>query len=338
MCTSHYFFCYNKVGDNMKVTILGTGAYGLALSKILSENKNEVVLWTTFESEKEELLKTKTSSKLEGFKLDNKVKVTTNLEESINGSNLIVLAIPTQFITDVCINLKEYIKNDQYICIASKGIEQGTCLFIHDMVKKQIKTNKIGAISGPSFAIDLVSKVPVGLSVASKSKKTRDIIMKAFCNSHFKLYPTIDIIGIEVCGAIKNVIAIASGMIDGLGLPISTQALLITESLHDIKALIYALGGSKKTVLSFAGFGDIILTCTSLKSRNYRFGKLIGSHASIEEIEKYKSEYTVEGLYTLKSIYKLINNKKINIPTINIIYDIVFKNKEVDSLIKYLSI
>ena len=323
---------------NMKVTILGTGAYGLALSKVLISNNNEVVMWTTFEEEKKELLETKKSSKLKGFKLDDSINITTNLEESIKESRLIVIAIPTAFVTNVCKELKKYIKKNQYICIASKGIEQNTCLFIHDMVKKQIKTKNIGAISGPSFAIDLVKGVPVGLSVASKSKRTLNVIQSAFCNEKFKLYPTNDIIGIEVCGAVKNIIAIASGIIDGMGYPISTQALLITESLHDIKSLIHALGGSKRTILSFAGFGDILLTCTSEKSRNYCFGRLIGSKANIEEIEKYKNSTTVEGLYTLKSIHKLIKNKKIDIPTINIIYDIVFKEEKIEKLIEYLMI
>ena len=322
----------------MKVTILGAGAYGLALSGILAENKNEVVMWTRFEEEKNKLLETKKSPKLEGFILDNNVSVECDLEKAVKGSDIFILEILTAFITDVCKELKKYIKPSQYICIASKGIEQGTCLFIHDMVKKQIKTKNIGAISGPSFAIDLVHKVPVGLSVASKSKKTREVIIKAFTNDHFKLYPTTDIIGIEVCGSVKNIIAIASGMIDGLGYPISTQALLITQSLHDIKALIHALGGSKKTILSFAGFGDILLTCTSEKSRNYSFGRLIGSGASKEEIEEYKNKITIEGLYTLKSIHKLIRKKNIKIPTIDIIYDIVFKDKKIDKLIEYLMI
>ena len=320
----------------MKVTILGTGAYGLALSEILSENNNEVVMWTKIESEKKELDETKKSSKLDGFILNNNIKIETNLEEAVKHSKLIIIAIPTAFVTDVCIELKKHIKPEQHICIASKGIEQGTCLFIHDMIKKQIRTKNIGAISGPTFAIDLVNKVPVALSVASKNKKTIEIITKAFVNKHFRLEPTTDIVGIEICGAVKNIIAIASGMIDGLNYPISTQALLITQALYDIKNLIYALGGNKKTILSFAGFGDILLTCTSEKSRNYSFGKLIGSGASKEQIEEYKNKITVEGLYTLKSIHKLIKKKKIKIPMINIIYDIVFNNKSIDDLINYL--
>ena len=322
----------------MKVTILGTGAFGLALSKVLVQNNNEVVMWTTFEKEKKELLETKQSSKLNGFKLDDGVVITTDLEYSINDSRLIVIAIPTAFVTDVCKELKKYIKSNQHICIASKGIEQGTCLFIHDMIKKQIKTKYIGVISGPTFAVDLVKKVPVGLAVASKSKRTLNVIRDAFSNDNFKLYPTNDIIGIEVCGAVKNIIAIASGIVDGIGYPISTQALLITQSLHDIKSIIHGLGGSKKTILSFAGFGDILLTCTSEKSRNYTYGKLIGSNASKEELEEYRNNITVEGLYTLKSIYKLINSKKIEIPTINIIYDIIFKDEKIEKLIEFLMI
>lgn len=317
----------------MKVTILGTGAFGLALSKILVENNNKVIMWTKFEDEKRELETKGTSPKLEGFKIDKEVKIITDLKDAVKDSKLIVIAIPTAFVTDVCKELKGVINNEQHICIASKGIEQGTCLFIHQMIKKQIITKNIGAISGPTFAIDLIDKNPVGLACASKNKETNKIIMEAFCNNHFKLYATSDITGIEVCGSVKNIIAIASGIIDGMGYPISTQSMLITESLHDIKALIHALGGSKKTVLSFAGFGDILLTCTSEKSRNYSFGKLIGSGATKEEIEQYLNTITVEGVYTLKSIYKLLKNKKIKIPIINIIYDIVFKERDKMDLI-----
>ncbi len=322
----------------MKVTILGTGAYGLALSKVLIENNNEVIMWTKFEEEKEELLKTRKSLKLKNFELDNSVVITTNLKEAIEFSTLVVFAIPTAFVTDVCKNLSNYIKSNQHICIASKGIDQQTCLFIHDIIKKQIKTKNIGAISGPSFAIDLVEGFPVGLSVASKNKKTIDCIKAAFSNNHFKLYSTNDIVGVEVCGAVKNIIAIASGIIAGMGYPISTQALLITESLHDIKLLIHALGGSKNTILSFAGFGDILLTCTSEKSRNYCFGKLIGQDAPKQQIIEFTNNITVEGICTLKSIYKLIKSKKINIPIIDIMYNILFNNTKKDTLIGYLVI
>lgn len=322
----------------MKVTILGTGAYGLALSKILIENNNEVVMWTALEQEKEKLCNTRRSEKLNEFRLDDSVVVSTNLEETIKGSKLIVIAIPTAYVNNVCVELKKHLKINQHICIASKGLDQKTCMFVHDMVRTKIKTKNIGAISGPGFAIDLIQDVPVGLSVASKNKKTIKLIQDAFSNDHFKLYPTNDILGIEICGAIKNVIAIASGIIDGMGYPITTQALLITESLHDIKYLIHGLGGSKNTILSFAGFGDILLTCTSTKSRNYSFGKLIGSNTSEAEVNEYLCNVTVEGLITLMSIHKLLNKKNIDIPIINIIYDIVYKKESPNKLIDYLMI
>ena len=155
-------------------------------------------------------------------------------------------------------------------------------------------------------------------------------------NYYVKLRPTDDIVGTELCGAIKNVIAIASGMITGMGYPDSTSAMLITESLHDIKNLINALGGNKMTILSFAGFEDLLLTCTSIKSRNYTLGKLIGEGKSAKDIEDYINNNTIEGLYTLKSIRKLLNNKNIEMPIIDLIYDIIINKKEPSNLAKFL--
>ena len=169
-----------------------------------------------------------------------------------------------------------------------------------------------------------------------KNKQTIKVCKKALENRNLKLRENNDIIGTEICGSIKNVIAIASGMIDGMGLPESTQAMFITESLHDIKELIKALGGDGKTILSFAGFGDLLLTCTSTKSRNFRFGKLIGEKKSKEEINEFINSTTIEGLYTLKSIHKLIKNKKVDIPIIDLIYDIVFNDENPDEIKRFL--
>ena len=151
-----------------------------------------------------------------------------------------------------------------------------------------------------------------------------------------KLRETNDLIGIQICGSIKNVIAVGAGMLNGMNYPESTQSFLITESLHDIKELIKALGGNPKTILSYAGVGDLILTSTSFKSRNYQFGKLVGMSASKEEQEKYLKENTVEGYYTLHSVYKLIKKKKIKIPIIDVIYKIIVKNDNPEELVKLL--
>lgn len=321
----------------MKVTILGAGAYAIALSLMFNENNCDITLWEKFEEQANQLRKDRVNKQtLPGVVIPENIKIESNLKESIKDSELIVIAIPAAFVDKTAKELAKYIKSEQHICIATKGIEQDTCLFIDDVIKKHIKTKNIAVISGPSFAIDIANKAPVGLALATKNKKARDLIHKALENKTLKLRDTNDVIGVEICGSIKNVIAIAAGIINGMGLPESTQATLITESLHDIKELIKALGGDGKTILSFAGFGDLLLTCTSTKSRNFSLGHLIGKKASKEEIEKYINNTTIEGLYTLKSIYKLIKHKKVDIPIINLIHDIVFYGKDPNEIKTFL--
>ncbi len=320
----------------MKIAILGTGAYGLSLGLSFFENTKDIIMWTKLDSELEELEKYGTNKKvLPDTIMPKEIKYTTSMEKAVKNADLIVIAVPAQYVDNVSRELKNYYK-DQHICLASKGIEQDTCLFVGDVLQKYIDTDKIAIISGPSFAIDIVRKIPIGLSLGTKNKETEKLLKDTLQNSYLKLRTTDDILGIEICGSIKNVIAIASGMISGMGLPESTQAMFITESLHDIKELIKALGGNGKTILSFAGFGDLLLTCTSYKSRNFTFGKMIGEKVDKGTIEDYKNCTTIEGLYTLKSIYKLINDRKVDIPIIDLIYNIVFNEVDPVSLQTFL--
>ena len=319
----------------MKICILGTGAYGIALASIFYNNNCSIKMWTNSEEEKNLLINDRKSPKID-YELPKDICITNDMKEATSNCDIIVMVVPAKFVDNVSRELAKYYDNKQTICIASKGIEQNTCLFLYDVVKKNINTNKIAVISGGTFAVDIVKKVPIGLSLATDNDKTKEIVMKAMHNYYVKLRPTDDIVGTELCGAIKNVIAIASGMITGMGYPDSTSAMLITESLHDIKNLINALGGNKMTILSFAGFEDLLLTCTSVKSRNYTLGKLIGEGKSAEEIDYYINNNTIEGLYTLKSIRKLLNNKNIEMPIIDLIYDIIINKKEPSNLAKFL--
>ena len=320
----------------MNIGIVGCGAYGLALASILNENKCNVVMWTKFKEEKELLDKERCDNKkLNGYKIPKEIKFTNDMKDVVCGMDLIIIAIPAAFIEDSIKELSEYYKNEP-ICIASKGIQKASGLFLSDILKKYISIKNLAVISGPSFAIDIVNKVPIGLSLASKNKSVANLVKDCLQNNYIKIRITNDITGVELCGAIKNVIAIAAGMLDGMNLPESTKAMFITESLHDIMSLISALGGNERTILSYAGFGDLLLTCTSVKSRNFSFGRLIGSKASKEEIEKYKNETTIEGLYTLDSVYKLTNMKHIKIPIINLIYDIIFNNVDCQKLLEFL--
>ena len=321
----------------MNITILGTGAYGLALSSMFLENNCNVTMWTKLKDEKEMLDKERCHKKvLPDYKISNKITFTTNLEFAVKNADVIVIAIPVKFVTNTILELKEFYKKEQHICIASKGIEQGSCLFIANIIKKHINTKKICVISGGTFAVDIVKKVPVGLSLASKSKATIAIMKKTLQNDYLKLIPTNDVFGVEMYGAVKNVIAIAGGIIDGMGYPESTKCMFITKSLNDIVNLIYEMGGNKKTILTYAGIGDLLLTCNSTKSRNYSFGRMIGEKVQKDVIDEYKQNTTIEGLYTLKSIYDLIHLKKIKMPIINIIYDIIYKDKDIKLLEEYL--
>lgn len=319
----------------MKVGILGAGAFGLALSHILVKNNVTVEVWTHSEDEAKALDKTRTSKKLNGYKIPKEIKFTTNLEKTVEGKDLIVMAIPAFAFEDVTKQLTKYIKKKQPVLIATKGIQQNTCLFLNDVFSKYLK-NSVAVISGPTFAVDMIKDAPIGFSMATKSHKTEMIIRKCFENSTTKFRRTRDIIGIEICGSIKNVMAIASGMLEGMGVTDSTRALFLTESMNDIKELIDALGGKKKSILSFAGFGDILMTCTSKNSRNFSFGYLIGSGASKEEIDKYLENTTVEGMYTLKSIHKLVRRKKVKMPIINLIHDIIEGKKDKEEMLRFL--
>lgn len=319
----------------MKTTVLGAGAYGCALAGILNENKNDVTIWTPFEEEAQNLTITKTTPKLPNIKLSNNINVTSDLEKALKLTELIIVAIPTAFLSNSIKKVKNYYQNTP-ICIATKGIEQDTHLFVYDVVKNILKTDKIAVISGPSFAIDIANNYPVGLTLACQDKETIEITTKALTNNHFKLRKSYDIIGTELCGSVKNIIAIASGILAGLNMPESTSAMLITESLHDIKALIKGLGGDGSTVLSYAGFGDLLLTATSPKSRNYSLGYLIGQNAPKEKIDNYIKNTTIEGLYTLKSISELVNNKDVDIPIINLMEQIIYQNKNPKELINFL--
>lgn len=320
----------------MNVTILGAGAYALGLALRFNKNKNKIIIWSAVKEEIDTLSKTKMNEKaLPGVKMPGNFVYTENVEKAIDGSDLVVIAVAMKFISSVCDKIKPFIK-DKHILIASKGIEQESYHFASYIVKKKLKTKKVASLSGPTFAKDMVTDELVGLSLATTNNKTKECVEKALCNKRLKLRPTKDFIGVELCGSLKNVIAIGGGILDGLGVSESTRAMFLTESLNDARKLIKKLGGNEKTILSFAGFGDMLLTCTSKSSRNYSFGKLLGSKTPKEKLDEYLKNNTVEGVYTLKSLYGLIKVRRVKMPFLDLIYNIVFGYKKVDDLIPFL--
>ena len=319
----------------MRVTILGAGAYGFALASILNKNKNSVVVWSFDINETKELNSKRKSPKLKGYKIPKEIVITNDLKESLTDTDLVIISVPAFAFEETTKKMNKFIDKKVPVVIATKGIQRGTCRFLHDVFANICK-NSYAIISGPTFAYDIIKDVPIGLTLATKSNKVEEIVRKAFENDKVRFRRSKDIIGVEICASIKNVMAIASGMLEGMGVTDSTRALFLTESMNDIKELIYVLGGRKNTILSYAGFGDILMTCTSKTSRNFSFGYLIGRGAKNEELEEYLKNTTVEGMYTLESIHKLVRKKKVKIPIINLIYDIINGVKDKNDIYKFL--
>ena len=320
----------------MRVGILGTGAFGIALASVLDRNNVDIVMWSKFRNEIAELETIRVCEKLESYNIPDRIKFTNNIKEAVNDVELIIIAVPADYVYDTTLLFKDYYKSYQHICIASKGMEESMGRFLHEIVGDILNTDKIGIISGPTFAIDVVKQAPLGVTLASKNIETSNLIKKYLANDLFKVAISNDMIGVSLCGCLKNIIAIGSGIIDGMGYPISSQCLLITFAINDVKTLIRELGGNENTVLELAGVGDIILTCTSTKSRNYSFGKLIGQTDNKQVIDNYVHNYTVEGLNSLINVNNIVHNLHIDCPFIKLLYDVVLGIKSKGHLVRFI--
>ncbi len=320
----------------MKITIIGTGAYSIAIALMLAKKKNNyIVMWSENSNLVDDYQKNHQTPIFPKLKMPNNIEITNSYQEALKETNLIFLITSAKYIIDVCKNMELYYKNTP-ICIASKGIHHESLSTLADLVKKRLKTNNIAVISGPTFAIDLVNENPCALAIAGFNKKTVSLVIENLQNTTLKLRYSSDIKGIQLCGSLKNIIAIAAGILKGLGCTESTRAFLINEAVHDLKEMIHALGGKKKTILSYAGIGDLLLTCSSEKSRNFSFGEVIGRTKDKNKIQDYLDNFTVEGYYTLLSISKLLEKRGINIPLIKTIYNIVYENENPDVLKTFL--
>lgn len=321
----------------MKISVIGLGVYSLAISKMLAKkDENEIVIWTENNEKYEEYKKTKKVASVFDTKLPKNIKISASMEDTLENTNLIYIITASKYVDIVTKQMKPYYNPEIPVCIASKGIEESREELLSNIVKNALKTNNIAVISGPTFAVDILNNEPVALALASKTKKAKEYVLNTLANDTLKLRPSKDMIGIQMCGSIKNVIAIASGILSGLGYSNSTQSFLINESLHDIKDIIKIFGGNPKTILSFAGVGDLMLTCTSTKSRNFSFGVIVGSTKDQNKINEYLATHTVEGYNTLEIVYKMLQKKGIEIELITTIYDIVYNGVGANTLAKFL--
>ncbi len=308
----------------MKITVLGAGAYGIALALAAYRNQNQVTIWTKLEEEQEEISKYRENKKsLPGVFIPDDIMVTTDLS-CIKNSQLIIIAVSIPYVRNTCLELKDDVTSDMHFCIASKGMEQDTNQFAYQIFQSIIPSSQLSILSGPTFAIDLANGSVGGVSLASLSQDTIEVVKKGFESTSLQIVVNHDLIGTSLCGSIKNVMAIIAGMLDGTNLSETTKSFFYVQALEEIKHLVIALGGVEDTVYTLAGIGDLLLTCTSKKSRNFTLGVLLARNQ--KEVNSYIQNHTVEGYSTLLSIYQLLQKKNISSLLIELLYQILFQN------------
>lgn len=306
----------------MKISILGSGAYGMAIASVLHYNKHSIKMWTNSNEEANYLNANRRSPKV-NYDIPSDIIISTNMKDVVSDSDVIIFATPSEFAGSVSREVSNYY-NSQYIGIASKGIDNKSLLCLSDVIKMNINTDLIAVISGCTFASDMVRESVLGLNVASKNLDTLNVISSILENDYLSVYKTNDVIGTEICGAVKNIMAIGSGIISGMGYPESSSAMFMTLATKEIAHLIKCLGGDVNTIFSFAGIGDLILTCSSKESRNFTLGNMIGKKIDTKD---YIKNTTIEGLYTLKAIVDIAKKNNINMPITMMINSVINDDK-----------
>ena len=322
----------------MKIGILGAGAFAIALTKTLEEDEsNEITLWTKFEEEKNMLNNSRENTKLfPGVKIGDNVFVTTDIKEAIKEKKIIINALPYIALSDAMGSIKEIYKEEQLILSTTKGIDKDTFETATNLIEKYIPNAVTLAISGPSFAIDIANKEKISLMLASKNESAMKVIKELFKRDYITIEETDDITGIQIAGAIKNAIAVGAGILNGMNVSASTMAAYLAKGISDMKSLIVSLHGKQETTYSYAGIGDLLLTCMSDNSRNFTFGKLIGQgFTSKEAIEKMNGK-TVEGYNMTKALYNFAKENNITIQIIPLLYEIIFQNLDIKNIKKYV--
>ena len=311
-----------------KISILGAGSWGGTLAWLLSEQEYKVTLWTFSKEEWKILSETRALLRPKKIKLNKNIQITTNLKETISKTEIAIIAVPTNAFKSLILKLKDLKLNKKIILLsATKGITTSDYLRPSQILKKYLPKNKFAVLSGPNIALDVISKAPVISVIASSDTKTAELLQKIISSKYFRIYTNSDVAGVEIAGALKNVIAIAAGMSDGFGFNISTKAALISRGLIEISKIAIKEGASPKTLLGAAGIGDLIATCCSTNSRNYRVGYELAKGKKLPEVLK-KLGQTAEGTETVKSMVKLAKKYKINTPIANAVYKIAVENKK----------
>lgn len=310
-----------------KVGVLGAGSWGTALSVLLNDNGHQVTIWSIDEKEVKMLdEKREHELKLPGVKLSGDMIITGSLEEAISGKDFLVLAVPSPFTRATARKMKPFVKEGQIIVDVAKGIEETTLLTLSQQIEQEIPQADVAVLSGPSHAEEVGRKLPTTCVIGAKSRETAEYLQKAFISNVFRVYTSPDILGIELGGSLKNVIALAAGIADGLGYGDNTKAALITRGIAEITRLGVRMGGKPESFSGLTGIGDLIVTCASVHSRNRKAGYLIGQGRSVQEAMD-EVKMVVEGVYSAKAAEQLSKKYEISMPIVDEVNAVLFEGK-----------
>ena len=307
-----------------KISIVGSGSWGVALGIYLAGQGHEVKIWSFSEEERDLINNEKKCKFLPKAVIPDGVYCSNDMKEVLEGTELILHVTPSKFTRNVIQQYKPFIK-DQGVIICSKGFEADTLKTLDDVAREELPNTKIGVLSGPSHAEEVSVLIPTALVVASEDKELSDMVVDIFKSDKMRMYTSKDVKGVELGGALKNIIAFCAGVAAGLDLGDNTFAALLTRGLVELSRLGVALGGNKDTFYGLTGLGDLIVTCGSMHSRNRRAGMLIGQGKTIEETRK-EVEMTIESIDNIEVAYKLAKIHNIEVPIINTVYRVLYDN------------
>lgn len=319
----------------MKTAVIGSGAWGTALALVLLENGNDVTLWSYAEEESRVLRETRENPLLKGVPLPETLRFTTDMGV-VRGCKVVVLATPSFAVRQTARQLAPLLDEGAILVSVSKGIEKDTSLTLTQVIESEVgKGHPLVALSGPSHAEEVGRRIPTTVVSASENKAAAELVQDLFMNERFRVYASDDVVGVELAAALKNVIALCAGCCDGMGLGDNTKAALMTRGLSEIARLGEAMGGRKETFAGLAGVGDLIVTCTSMHSRNRRCGILVGQGKPVDEARKEVGA-VVEGYYAAATAKTLADKMGVEMPITEAAYEVLYHGKNVRAVLNEL--
>ena len=319
----------------MKAVVVGSGGWGTALALVLCDNGHETTLWSHNPAKAAEMVQSRENPLLKGVRLPDTLQITSDLS-CLEGAELVVSAPPSFAVRETGRKIAPYLKPETILVTVSKGIERDTNLRLSQVLKEETHhICKVVVLSGPSHAEEVGIHMPTGCVAACPDRDAARFVQDAFMNEYFRVYTSYDIVGVELAGALKNVVALSCGICAGLGYQDNTKALLMTRAMAELTRLGEQLGGTRRTFGGLAGMGDLIVTCTSMHSRNNRAGILIGQGKSVQEAMEEVGA-VVEGYYAAESIHQLSEREHVEMPICKCVYEVLYQGKNIQDVVPQL--